>query len=102
MAIIAAGIAEPDDNRDDILANGRVVSFVDEGKKIGVMVEMNCQSEFVAQSEQFQQLAHAIAHHIAEADPKFIRKGDALPNSWLNKKSYTAARELPLGSQAAS
>jgi len=59
MSIIAAGIAEPDDNRNKYVprANGCVASFIDDDEKIGVIVELNCDSEFVARSDEFQRLA---------------------------------------------
>jgi elongation factor Ts len=99
MAIIAAGIAEPDDNRKKMqpFANGYVASFVDEERKVGVMVEMNCQSEFVARSNQFQQLAQQIAHHIAEADPKFIGKEDVSSELAAKTKELFFAEAIEAG-----
>ncbi len=46
------------------------------GGKIGVMVEVNCESDFVARNSGFQTLVHDIAMHIAASDPKFVRKED--------------------------
>ena len=46
------------------------------GGKIGVMVEVNCESDFVARNSDFQTLVHDIAMHIAASDPKFVRKED--------------------------
>ena len=46
------------------------------GGRIGVMVEVNCESDFVARNSDFQTLVHDIAMHIAASDPKFVRKED--------------------------
>ncbi len=62
-----------------------------------MLVEMNCQSEFVARSDQFQQLAQAIAHHIAEANPKFIGKGDVLPEFVAEQKKLYGSEGIAIG-----
>jgi elongation factor Ts len=46
------------------------------GGKIGVLVEINCESDFVARTEGFQQLVKEVAMHIAAADPKYVRRED--------------------------
>jgi elongation factor Ts len=54
---------------------GLIGCYVHNGK-IGVMVEVNCESDFVARNPDFQALVHDIAMHIAASDPRFIRKED--------------------------
>ena len=54
---------------------GLIGCYVHNGK-IGVMVELNCESDFVARNSDFQALIHDIAMHIAASDPRFIRKED--------------------------
>jgi elongation factor Ts len=54
---------------------GLIGCYVHNGK-IGVMVELNCESDFVARNTDFQALIHDIAMHIAASDPRFIRKED--------------------------
>jgi elongation factor Ts len=54
---------------------GLIGSYVHNGK-IGVMVEVNCESDFVARNSDFQTLVHDIAMHIAASDPRFISKED--------------------------
>src|SRR5580692_3678714 len=49
------------------------------GGQLGVLVEINCESDFVARTEDFKELAHDIAMHIAASDPKFVRKEDVTP-----------------------
>jgi elongation factor Ts len=55
--------------------DGLIGSYIHNGK-IGVMVEVNCESDFVARNPEFQTLVHDIAMHIAATDPRFIRKED--------------------------
>ena len=53
---------------------GLVGSYIHAGGKIGVIVEVNCESDFVARNAEFQELAHDVAMHIAATAPCFIRK----------------------------
>ena len=55
-------------------SEGMVGSYIHAGGKIGVLVEMNCESDFVARTEDYQKLCHDIAMHIAALDPRFLRR----------------------------
>ena len=55
---------------------GLVGHYIHAGGKIGVIVEVNCESDFVARTEAFHQLCHDIAMHIAAVDPKYLRRED--------------------------
>jgi elongation factor Ts len=55
---------------------GLIGTYVHNGSRIGVMVEVNCESDFVARNPEFQTLVKDIAMHIAASDPRFIRKED--------------------------
>lgn len=55
---------------------GLVGAYVHAGGKIGVLVEVNCETDFVARNEEFQQLVHDLAMQICATDPRFIRKED--------------------------
>jgi elongation factor Ts len=55
-------------------SEGLVGSYIHAGGKIGVLVEINCESDFVARTEAFQQLCHDIAMHIAALDPRYVRR----------------------------
>jgi elongation factor Ts len=57
-------------------SEGIVGTYIHAGGKIGVLVEVNCESDFVARNEEFQQLVHDLAMQICAADPRFIRKED--------------------------
>jgi elongation factor Ts len=64
---------------------GSVGSYIHMGGKIGVLVEVNCESDFVARTEHFQQLVKDIAMHVAAADPRFVRRED-VPAELLEKE----------------
>jgi elongation factor Ts len=57
-----------------VASEGSVASYIHAGGKIGVLVEVNCESDFVARTEDFQRLCHDIAMHIAALDPRFVRR----------------------------
>jgi elongation factor Ts len=55
-------------------AEGVVGSYIHMGGKVGVLVEINCETDFVARTDEFQQLVKDVAMHIAAADPRFVRR----------------------------
>lgn len=59
-----------------LATEGLVGSYVHAGGRIGVLVEVNCESDFVARNEEFQQLVHDLAMQICATDPRFIRRED--------------------------
>ncbi len=61
-----------------VTSEGSVASYIHAGGKIGVLLEVNCESDFVARTEDFKELVHDIAMHIAASDPKYVRKEDAI------------------------
>jgi elongation factor Ts len=62
-------------------SEGLVGSYIHAGGKIGVLVEVNCESDFVARNEEFQQFVHDLAMQICATDPRFIRKEDVPPET---------------------
>ena len=58
---------------------GLIGSYIHMGGKIGVLVEVNCESDFVARTDDFQNLAREIAMHIAAASPQYVRRDDVPP-----------------------
>ncbi|MGH9731362.1 MAG: translation elongation factor Ts [Candidatus Acidiferrales bacterium] len=55
-------------------SEGLVSSYIHAGGKIGVLLELNCESDFVARTEDFQKLCHDVAMHVAALDPRFLRR----------------------------
>jgi elongation factor Ts len=76
-------------------SQGLIGTYVHTGAQIAVMVEVNCESDFVARTEEFRELAHDIAMQICAADPRFIRRED------VTSDVLEREREI-LRSQAAS
>ncbi|HEY2017709.1 MAG TPA: translation elongation factor Ts [Bryobacteraceae bacterium] len=68
---------------------GLIASYIHHGGQLGVLVEMNCESDFVARTDDFQELIHDVAMHIAAADPRYIRKED-VPASVLAQEQEIA------------
>ena len=71
---------------------GLVGSYIHMGGKIGVLVEVNCESDFVARTDDFQNLAREIAMHIAAASPQYVRREDVPPTCSIASAPSTAAR----------
>ena len=91
MARIAAGISEPDDHGKEfpVPSAGSVVSYVHPGGRIGVLLEVGCEREFLAQSEEFQRFAKDLAMHVAAFDPKYISRKTCLGGFVLNRRSFS-------------
>ncbi len=76
---------------------GLVGSYIHAGGKIGVMVELNCETDFVARTSEFQHLAHDVAMHIAASDPRFIRKEEVTPDILEKEKEIYRAQAQASG-----
>src|ERR1700689_1013868 len=83
-----------------VTSEGSVTSYIHAGGKIGVLVEDNCESDFVARTEDFKELVHDVAMHIAASDPKYIRKEDVTPEDFPREKEIALARAIASGKPA--
>jgi len=81
-------------------SEGVVTSYIHAGGKIGVLLEVNCESDFVARTTDFQNLVHDIAMHIAAVDPKFVRKEDVTPEAFEKEKEIYRAQAVQTGKPA--
>ena len=70
------GLAQAAKRAGRATAQGLIGSYIHLGGKIGVLVEVNCESDFVARTDDFQNLVKEVAMHIAAADPKWVRRED--------------------------
>ena len=82
-------------------SQGLVGSYIHPGSQIGVMVEVNCESDFVARTEDFQNLVHDVAMQICATDPRFIRKEDVSPEVLEREKEILRAQAAESGKPAA-
>jgi elongation factor Ts len=76
---------------------GLVGSYIHAGGKIGVLVELNCESDFVARTDAFIQLSHDIAMHIAALDPRYVRREEVTPEMLAKEKEIYKAQALATG-----
>jgi elongation factor Ts len=68
------GLAQAAKRAGRATAQGTIGSYIHMGGKIGVLVEVNCESDFVARTDDFNNLVREVAMHIAAADPKWVRR----------------------------
>jgi len=76
---------------------GIVGSYIHTGGKIGVLVELNCETDFVARTDDFQHLAHDLAMHIAASDPRFISKEEVTPDILAKEREIYKAQAASTG-----
>jgi len=94
------GLAQAAKRAGRATAQGLIGSYIHMGGKIGVLVEVNCESDFVARTEAFQNLVKEVAMHIAAADPKWVRREDVSPEAIEKEKSIYRAQMESSGKPA--
>ncbi|HET6648465.1 MAG TPA: translation elongation factor Ts [Pyrinomonadaceae bacterium] len=83
------GLASARKREGRIAAEGIVGSYIHMGGKVGVLVEVNCETDFVARGDEFQQLVKDVAMHVAAAEPRYVSQQD-VPNEALEKEREIA------------
>ncbi len=83
------GLASARKKEGRVAAEGAVGSYIHMGGKVGVLVEVNCETDFVARSDAFQQLVKDVAMHIAAAEPRFVTR-EEVPADALDKEREIA------------
>jgi elongation factor Ts len=91
------GIASAHKKASRATRQGLIGTYIHHGGQLGVMVEVNCESDFVARTDDFKELVHDLAMHIAAADPQFIRKEDVTPAVIEKEREIQRARALAEG-----
>ncbi|MFZ3210439.1 MAG: translation elongation factor Ts [Terriglobales bacterium] len=91
------GVATAAKKATRVTTEGSVAQYIHAGGKIGVLVEVNCESDFVARTHDFKELVHDIAMHIAASDPKFVRKEDVTPEAYEREKDIYRAQAKATG-----
>ena len=76
---------------------GAVGTYIHAGGKIGVLIEINCESDFVARTDDFQNLLKDIAMHIAASDPRFVRSEDVTAADMEREKEIYRAQAAATG-----
>jgi elongation factor Ts len=83
------GMATAGKKAGRVAAEGAVGSYIHMGGKVGVLVEVNCETDFVARTEEFQTLVRDIAMHVAAAEPRFVSR-EEVPAEVLDKEREIA------------
>ena len=91
------GLAAAAKKADRVAADGAVGAYVHPGGKIGVLVEINCETDFVARTAEFQMLVKDIAMQVAAANPKYVKREEVSPQDLDKEKSIYRQQALETG-----
>jgi len=91
------GIASAAKKSSRTTKQGVISAYIHPGAQLGVLIEVNCESDFVARTDDFQELVHDLAMQVAAADPQFIRKEDVTQSALDKEKDIHRARALAEG-----
>jgi elongation factor Ts len=91
------GIASASKKSSRSTKQGVITSYIHPGAQLGVLMEVNCESDFVARTDDFQELVHDLAMQVAAADPQFIRKEDVTAAALDKERDIQRARALAEG-----
>jgi elongation factor Ts len=94
------GLAQAAKRAGRATAQGLIGCYIHMGGKIGVMVEVDCETDFVARTDAFQNLVKEVAMHIAAADPKWVRRADVPAEAVEKEKSIYRAQMEASGKPA--
>src|SRR6185295_16429043 len=83
------GIASAGKKSSRVTKQGLIGTYIHHGGQLGVMLEVNCESDFVARTADFQELVHDLAMHIAAADPRYLKR-EEVPADVLEKEKDIA------------
>jgi len=86
------GLASAKKKEGRVAAEGVVSSYIHMGGKDGVLVEVNCETDFVARSEEFQQLVKDIAMHVAAAEPRYVSRDEVTPEMLEKERDIARAQ----------
>lgn len=95
------GIASAAKKAGRLTKEGAVTSYIHGEGKVGVLLEINCETDFVARTEQFRQLVKDIAMHIAAANPQWVRPEEVSPEILAKEKEIAIAQMQASGKPAA-
>jgi elongation factor Ts len=95
------GVAQAAKKAGRTTREGVVGSYIHMGGKVGVLVEVNCESDFVAKTDAFQTLVKDVAMHIAAADPRYVRREDVPADALEKERDIYRAQFAGSGKPAA-
>lgn len=96
-ALREKGLAKATKKSERAASEGRIELYAHTGSRVGVMLELNCETDFVARNEDFKALAHDLALHIAFASPRYVRPEDIPAEVLEAQKNVFRAEALATG-----
>jgi elongation factor Ts len=96
-----AGAAKADKRAGKATGEGRIASYIHAGDRIGVLVEVNCETDFVARTDDFKQLGRDIAMHVAASSPRFVSRDEVDAATLERERDIYRAQALAEGKPAA-
>jgi elongation factor Ts len=94
------GIASAGKKASRATKQGLIGTYIHHGGQLGVMVEVNCESDFVARTDDFKELVHDVAMQIAASDPRYVRKEDVPEDVLAKEKEIARERAVLEGKKA--
>lgn len=85
--LVEKGLASAKKKTDRQANEGRIETYTHPGARVGVMLELNCETDFVADTDMFQDLAHDLALHIAFANPQYLKVSDISEDALEEQKA---------------
>jgi elongation factor Ts len=99
-ALTEQGLARAEKKAERVANEGRVASYIHAGGKIGVLVEVNCETDFVARNERFIELSRDVAMHIAAMKPAYLDR-ESVPAEVVAEQRAEFEKSVPAGKPAA-
>ncbi|MYA06488.1 MAG: translation elongation factor Ts [Holophagales bacterium] len=96
-ALRKKGLASAAKKAGRATSDGLVISYIHAGGKIGVLLEINCETDFVARTDDFQQLAHDLSLHVAASQPRFIGRDEVTDDVLDREKRIHREQALESG-----
>jgi elongation factor Ts len=100
VALRKRGMASAQKKAARVTNEGAVGSYIHAGGKIAVLVELNCESDFVAKTDDFQELLKDVAMHIAASDPRYVKPEDVTAEDLEREKEIYRAQAAATGKPA--
>lgn len=94
------GIVKAVKKMDREATEGAIISYIHHNGKIGVLIQLNCETDFVARNEKFQELGRSIAMHIAATNPQFVKTEDVSADVLEKEKEVQRAALIEEGKPA--
>ena len=94
------GLAAAAKRSGRVAAEGLVSSYIHAGGKIGVLIEVNCETDFVARTEEFQELVRDVAMHIAAAEPRYVERTEVTAEILEREKAIYRDQAMESGKPA--